>query len=92
MSGTAARFQANTIHPNAEARLRQPGAIRRYGGEPEKPAMARKPNYSFERNQRAKCKAAKKAERLQAKADKLAAKRENPEAAEPQAQPQEASE
>ena len=48
--------------------------------------MPRKPNYSFERNQRAKCKAAKKAERLQAKADKLAAKREKPAEAGPQTQ------
>lgn len=40
--------------------------------------MPRKPNYSFERSQRAKCKAAKKAERLQAKAEKLAARREKP--------------
>lgn len=36
--------------------------------------MARKPNYSFERSQREKNKAAKKAERLQAKAQKLAEK------------------
>ncbi len=40
--------------------------------------MPRKPNYSFERSQRAKCKAAKKAERLQAKAEKSAAKKETP--------------
>ncbi len=46
--------------------------------------MPRKPNYSFERSQRAKCKAAKKAERLQAKADKLALKRDKPEEAETQ--------
>ncbi len=32
--------------------------------------MPRKPNYRFERNERAKSKAAKKAERLQAKARK----------------------
>lgn len=34
--------------------------------------MPRKPNYRFERNQRAKNKAAKKAERLEAKARKSA--------------------
>lgn len=38
--------------------------------------MARKPNYNFEKAQREKAKAAKKAERLQAKADKAAAKRD----------------
>ncbi|MDH3579296.1 MAG: hypothetical protein OEM91_01555 [Hyphomicrobiales bacterium] len=37
--------------------------------------MPRKPNYRFERNQRAKNKAAKKAERLEAKARKSADKK-----------------
>ena len=37
--------------------------------------MPRKPNYRFERNQRAKTKAAKKAERLEAKAQKAADKK-----------------
>ncbi len=37
--------------------------------------MPRKPNYRFERSERAKNKAAKKAERLQAKADKSAARK-----------------
>lgn len=37
--------------------------------------MPRKPNYRFERSQREKNKAAKKAARLQAKADKTAARK-----------------
>lgn len=37
--------------------------------------MPRKPNYRFERSEREKLKAAKKAERLQAKAEKSAAKK-----------------
>ncbi len=37
--------------------------------------MARRPNYNFERAERARIKAAKKAERLQAKADRAAAKK-----------------
>lgn len=41
--------------------------------------MPRKPNYRFERNQRAKTKAAKKAERLEARARK-SADRKNEEA------------
>ena len=50
--------------------------------------MPRKPNYNFERAERARIKAAKKAERLQAKADRAAAKKtetegEQPEAGEP---------
>lgn len=38
--------------------------------------MPRKPNYRFERSERDRAKAAKKAERLQAKADKSATTRE----------------
>lgn len=37
--------------------------------------MPKKQNYSFERSQRAKSKATKKAERLQAKADKVEARK-----------------
>ena len=37
--------------------------------------MPRKPNYRFERSQRERNKATKKAERLQAKADKVAARK-----------------
>jgi len=38
-------------------------------------AMPRKPNYNFERSQREKSKAAKKAERLRLKAEKSAARK-----------------
>ena len=38
--------------------------------------MPRKPNYNFEKSQRAKSKATKKAERLQAKIDKSDARKE----------------
>jgi hypothetical protein len=38
--------------------------------------MPRKPNYGFERSQRAKAKAEKKAARLQAKADKSASRKD----------------
>ncbi len=38
--------------------------------------MPRKPNYRFERSQRDKSKATKKAARIQAKADKLAARKQ----------------
>jgi hypothetical protein len=38
--------------------------------------MPRKPNYRFERSQRDKSKATKKAERLQAKAEKTAARKQ----------------
>jgi hypothetical protein len=48
--------------------------------------MARKPNYSFERSERARQKAAKKAERLAAKQEKAAAKK-TPENGEPSAEP-----
>ena len=41
--------------------------------------MPRKPNYRFERSERDRQKAAKKAERLQAKADRAAARRDTPE-------------
>jgi hypothetical protein len=44
--------------------------------------MPRKPNYKFERNQREKNKATKKAERLQAKAEKLAARKAKADGAE----------
>ncbi|MCG6857939.1 MAG: hypothetical protein LJE67_07720 [Salaquimonas sp.] len=37
--------------------------------------MQRKPNYGFERSERAKTKAQKKAEKLQAKAEKTAARK-----------------
>lgn len=37
--------------------------------------MPRKPNYKFDRNQRAKSKATKKAERLQAKVEKSEARK-----------------
>ena len=37
--------------------------------------MARKPNYSFERHEREKAKAAKKAARLEAKREKAASKK-----------------
>lgn len=40
--------------------------------------MARKPNYRFERFERDRQKAAKKAERLKAKREKAAEKREEP--------------
>lgn len=46
--------------------------------------MARKPNYDFERSQRAKSKMTKKAERLQAKADKSEARKSKPDEAETQ--------
>lgn len=49
--------------------------ITRCREEPERTRMPRKPNYRFERNQRAKSKAAKKAERLEAKARKSADKK-----------------
>jgi hypothetical protein len=39
--------------------------------------MPRKPNYGFERSERDKAKAAKKAARLQAKADKSASRNED---------------
>ena len=50
--------------------------------------MARKPNYSFERSERTRLKAAKKAERLAAKQEKSAAKR-NTESDDPSAEPSE---
>jgi len=51
--------------------------------------MARKPNYRFERSERDKSKAAKKAERLQAKADKAAARKPESEDGEPDNQAEE---
>ncbi|MBB4303515.1 hypothetical protein GGD81_002558 [Rhodobium orientis] len=44
--------------------------------------MPRKPNYRFERSERDKSKAAKKAERLQAKAEKSEARKETTDEAE----------
>ncbi len=49
--------------------------------------MPRKPNYSFERSQRAKAKAMRKAERLQAKAEKSAIKKAKTGESETQEQP-----
>lgn len=49
--------------------------------------MPRKPNYRFERSQRTKSKAMKKAERLQAKAEKSAARKAEPGETETQDQP-----
>ena len=46
--------------------------------------MPRKPNYRFERSQRAKSKATKKAIRLQAKAEKSAARKAMPDEVETQ--------
>jgi hypothetical protein len=40
--------------------------------------MPRKPNYSFERSERVKLKAAKKAERLKAKTEKSEARKTGP--------------
>nr|WP_319386415.1 hypothetical protein [uncultured Roseibium sp.] len=40
--------------------------------------MPRKPNYSFERSERVKLKAAKKAERLKAKTEKAEARKAGP--------------
>jgi len=51
--------------------------------------MPRKPNYGFERSQRAKAKALKKAARLQAKADKSAIKKSKTDEVEAEDQPQE---
>ena len=45
--------------------------------------MPRKPNYRFERSEREKSKAAKKAERLQAKAEKSAARKVETDQVEP---------
>lgn len=45
--------------------------------------MARKPNYSFEKRERERQKAAKKAARLAAKAEKAEARRIDPEGDEP---------
>ena len=45
-------------------------AITRFHDGLERTRMPRKPNYRFERSQREKNKAAKKAERLRAKAEK----------------------
>jgi hypothetical protein len=42
--------------------------------------MARKPNYNFERQERARQKAAKKAEKAKAKADKAQVERDRQEA------------
>jgi hypothetical protein len=46
--------------------------------------MPRKPNYNFERSQREKSKAAKKAERLRLKAEKSAAKKASAEETTPE--------
>ncbi len=46
--------------------------------------MPRKPNYRFERSEREKSKAAKKAERLQAKADKSSARKADTDEVEPE--------
>jgi hypothetical protein len=51
--------------------------------------MPRKPNYGFERSQRAKAKAEKKAARLQAKAEKSASRKDEADGPEPQDQPDE---
>ena len=51
--------------------------------------MPRKPNYGFERSQRAKSKEAKKAARLQAKAEKSAARKDEVNDAGPQDQHEE---
>ena len=51
--------------------------------------MPRKPNYGFERSQRAKAKAEKKAARLQAKAEKSASRKDEVDGAGPQDQPDE---
>lgn len=48
--------------------------------------MARKPNYRFDRLERDRAKAAKKAERLKAKEEKTAAK-QSPEAEEEKSEP-----
>lgn len=53
--------------------------------------MPRKPNYSFERSQRAKAKAMRKAERLQAKAEKSAIKKAKTFESETQEEPGEAT-
>lgn len=51
--------------------------------------MPRKPNYGFERSQRARAKAAKKAARLQAKAGKSASKKDEVSDSGPPDQPEE---
>lgn len=51
--------------------------------------MPRKPNYGFERSQRAKAKAEKKAARLQEKADKSASRKDEASVSGAQDQPKE---
>jgi hypothetical protein len=55
-----------------------------YGAQKE-PAMARKPNYNFERAERDRQKAAKKAEKLEAKRQRAQRKREGGETADDEA-------
>jgi hypothetical protein len=64
---TAARFWAA---PAGQRRSAQPGPIRLIG--PRRRIMPRKPNYRFERFERERTRAAKKAARAQAKAERKA--------------------
>ncbi len=63
------------MSPQGHLQSHDTAALGCCGNEPERSAMPRKPNYRFERSERDKNKAAKKAERLQAKADKSAARK-----------------